>query len=67
MTNHMTVAVTVKSGGADVGLGIASCTKAIVLDFIPVGYEAYDFLVTDSFPKRFENHKIYRIVEVRKL
>jgi putative molybdopterin biosynthesis protein len=45
MTTHMTVAVTVKSGGADTGLGVFSSAQAMMLDFIPVGYEEYDFLV----------------------
>ncbi|PKM96423.1 MAG: molybdopterin biosynthesis protein [Firmicutes bacterium HGW-Firmicutes-1] len=45
MTTHMTVAVTVKSGGADTGLGVLSSAQAMELDFIPVGYEEYDFLV----------------------
>jgi len=42
---HMAVAAAVKSGSADVGLGIAAAAKALDLDFIPLGEEEYDFAV----------------------
>lgn len=48
MTTHMTVASAVKSGTADVGMGIESVAKVMDLDFIPIGEESYDFLVTKS-------------------
>lgn len=51
MTTHMSVAVTVKAGGADTGLGVFSCAQAMILDFIPVGYEEYDFLVPIEYLK----------------
>ncbi len=44
MTTHMAVAIAVKSGSADVGIGIYSAAHALGLEFIPIGYENYDFL-----------------------
>lgn len=59
MTTHMTVASAVKSGTADVGMGIQSVAQVMALDFIPVGEEDYDFLVlkemiSSEMYKRFE-------------
>lgn len=48
MTTHMAVATAVKTGSATTGLGIYSAAKALDLDFISVGYEEYDFLVTQE-------------------
>jgi len=48
LTTHMAVAVAVLSGGTDVGLGIFAAAETMGLDFIPVGYEAYDFLVRNE-------------------
>lgn len=46
---HMAVAAAVKSGSADVGMGILSAAQAMELDFIPIGAEAYDFAVAEKF------------------
>jgi len=59
MTTHMTVASAVKSGTADVGMGIESVARVMDLDFIPIGEESYDFVIKKSFYesplyKRFE-------------
>lgn len=48
MTTHMAVASAVASCTADVGLGVRSAAALTGLDFIPVGDEAYDFLVAES-------------------
>lgn len=48
---HMSVAVAVLSGAADVGLGICAAARALGLDFIPVVTEEYDLVVPDSFFK----------------
>lgn len=40
---HMAVAVAVKEGNADVGLGVYSAAKALDLDFIELADEEYDF------------------------
>lgn len=63
LTTHMTVAVTVASGGADAGLGVFSAAKAMGLDFIPVGYEEYDFLVPVKY---LEESRIIRFIEILK-
>lgn len=63
MTTHMTVAVTVKSGGADTGLGVFSSAHAMMLDFIPVGYEEYDFLVPKEYLK---DSRVIRFIEILK-
>jgi putative molybdopterin biosynthesis protein len=46
---HMSVAVCVLSGAADVGLGIYAAAKALDLEFIPVVTEQYDLVV----PKKY--------------
>jgi putative molybdopterin biosynthesis protein len=42
---HLAVAVAVQSGLADVGIGVRSAAVALGLDFIPVGWERYDFVI----------------------
>lgn len=46
MTTHMTVASAVKSGTADTGMGIKSVAKIMDLEFLLIGEESYDFIVT---------------------
>lgn len=43
---HMAVASAVKSGAADVGLGILAAARALGLDFIPVAEEPYELLIS---------------------
>jgi putative molybdopterin biosynthesis protein len=45
-TTHTGVALAVKSGNADIGLGIESVAKLMDIDFIPMALEDYDFLVS---------------------
>lgn len=63
MTTHMTVAVTVQSGGADTGLGVLSSAKAMKLDFIPVCYEEYDFLIPLEY---LEDSRVIEFIEILK-
>lgn len=42
---HLAVAAAVKTGGADVGLGILAAARALDLDFIPIASERYDLAV----------------------
>jgi len=42
---HMSVAMAVTSGRADVGMGILAAARALDLDFIPVARERYDLVV----------------------
>ncbi len=46
---HMAVAVDVKSGVSDVGLGIYAAARALDLDFIPVVEEQYDLVIPSAF------------------
>ena len=46
---HMSVAVAVLSGTADVGLGIYAAARALDLDFIPVVTEEYDLVIPKAF------------------
>lgn len=63
MNTHMTVAVTIQADGADTGLGIYSAALAMGLDFIPVGYEAYDFLVPVKY---LNDERVLKFIEVLK-
>jgi putative molybdopterin biosynthesis protein len=49
MTTHMAVAAAVDSGTADVGVGVASAAGAMGLDFIPIGFEEYDFAIPRKY------------------
>ncbi len=46
---HMSVAMAVTSGRADVGLGIMAAAQALNLDFIPVSRERYDLVMPSDF------------------
>lgn len=46
---HMSVAVAVLSGAADVGLGIFAAARALDLDFIPIVTEQYDLIVDEAY------------------
>jgi molybdenum cofactor synthesis domain-containing protein len=48
---HMSVAMAVTSGRADVGLGIMAAAKALNLDFIPVSRERYDLVMPANLLK----------------
>jgi putative molybdopterin biosynthesis protein len=61
MTTHMAVAAAVSAGTADVGVGVFSAAKAMDLDFIPIGFEEYDFAIPEQF---METGMIHRFLEV---
>jgi putative molybdopterin biosynthesis protein len=42
---HMSVAMAVASGRADLGLGVLAAAKALDLGFIPIARERYDLVV----------------------
>lgn len=46
---HMAVAVAVKSGLADAGLGVEQAAAALRLDFVPVDVEDYDLAMLEDF------------------
>jgi len=47
-TTHTSVALAVKSGNAQVGLGIESVGRLMNLDFIPLALEDYDFIIPEN-------------------
>ncbi|MBE3596118.1 MAG: molybdopterin biosynthesis protein [Hydrogenibacillus sp.] len=49
VVTHLAVAIAIKEGTADVGLGIFAAARAFDLDFVPVAEEAYDLLLLRSF------------------
>ncbi|MEJ5230533.1 MAG: substrate-binding domain-containing protein, partial [Pseudothermotoga sp.] len=53
---HISLALKIKKGLADVGLGVASAAQIMDLDFIPLYWEEYDLLILTEFSKddRFE-------------
>ena len=58
--NHLSVAVAIESGKADVGLGIQAAATALGLDFVPMFCEQYDLIV----PKHiFESQKFAPVLE----
>jgi len=57
---HMSVAVAVLSGIADVALGIYAAAKALGLDFIPIVTEQYDLVIPEIY---FELDNIQILLE----
>jgi putative molybdopterin biosynthesis protein len=51
---HLAVAVAVASGLADCGLGVRQAAIALGLDFVPVGWERYDFVI----PQEHAGHPV---------
>ena len=58
---HMSVAVTVLGGRADVGLGIHAAAKALQLDFVPIMTEEYDLIIPQQ---HFEHQNIQILLEI---
>ncbi len=58
---HMSVAVAVLSGRADVGLGIFAAARALGLDFIPVVTEQYDLVIPEE---HFFSENLQRLLEI---
>lgn len=58
---HMAVAISVKSGVADTGLGVYSAAKAMDLDFIPLANEQYDFLLPAAY---LEDERIQQFIQI---
>lgn len=48
LNTHMAVAIAVKSGTVDAGMGIYAAAQALDIDFVEVGFEDYDFLVREE-------------------
>ncbi|MEN8904967.1 MAG: molybdopterin biosynthesis protein [Clostridiales bacterium] len=61
LTTHMAIAVAISSSVADVGVGIYSAAKSMDLDFIPIGYESYEFLVSTE---ELEDSRVEKFIDV---
>jgi putative molybdopterin biosynthesis protein len=58
---HLAVAAAVKSGAADVGLGILAAARALELEFIPIASERYDLAVR---PDALESDSMRLLLEI---
>jgi molybdenum cofactor synthesis domain-containing protein len=58
---HMSIAMAVASGRADVGLGIMASAKALDLDFIPISRERYDLVIPSDL---LDDERIELLLEI---
>ena len=58
---HMSVAMAVTSGRADVGMGIMAAAQALNLDFIPVARERYDLVLPTNL---LRDERIQLLLEI---
>jgi molybdenum cofactor synthesis domain-containing protein len=58
---HMSVAMAVTSGRADVGMGILAAAQALNLDFIPVARERYDLVIPTNL---LNDERIILLLEI---
>lgn len=58
---HMAVAVNIKTGAADCGLGVYAAAGALGLDFVPLARERYDLVIPTA---HLQDPKIAAVLEV---
>ncbi|MGE4538017.1 MAG: molybdopterin biosynthesis protein [Desulfovibrio sp.] len=58
---HMAVAVNVKTGAADCGLGVYAAARALGLDFVPLARERYDLVIPEALR---DDPKIEAVIDV---
>ncbi|GAB6109871.1 molybdopterin biosynthesis protein [Fusibacter bizertensis] len=63
VTTHTAVAVAVATDSADVGLGVYSAAKAMEIDFIPLGFENYDFL---TYKEMLSDNRVSSFISILK-
>ncbi|MEH7180744.1 molybdopterin biosynthesis protein [Neobacillus vireti] len=63
MFSHLAVAAEVKGDIQGAGLGIYPAAKAMDLDFVPVGDEEYDLLMTRSFYESESGKQLIEIIQ----
>ena len=63
---HLGVAVAVKSGDADCGLGVCSAANIMGLDFISLCSEEYDFAIPKDFLKLDSIKKLIEVMKSKK-
>lgn len=59
-TTHLAAAISVKTGSSDITLGVRSAAEILELDFIPIGYEDYDFAI---LKESLEDEKVVKFIE----
>jgi putative molybdopterin biosynthesis protein len=60
--SHNAVAIAIKNGVADVGIGIKTVARLYNLDFIPIAEENYDFLIRRSSMRKGAVEEFLRIL-----
>ncbi|MYL84670.1 molybdopterin biosynthesis protein [Desulfovibrio aerotolerans] len=58
---HMAVAINIRTGAADCGLGVYAAAKALDLDFVPLAQERYDLVIPTAY---LDDVKIKAVLEV---
>ena len=58
---HMAVAINIRTGAADCGLGVYAAAKALGLDFVPLAKERYDLVIPTAY---LDDVKIKAVLEV---
>lgn len=61
LSTHLAVAIAVKEGTADAGLGVEAAARAMDLEFIPISYEDYDFVMYDD---DLQEPRIRRFIDI---
>ncbi|MGI6225066.1 MAG: molybdopterin biosynthesis protein [Peptococcales bacterium] len=61
--SHLGVAASVKSGSADVGIGIKSAALVYDLDFVSIGEERYDLLMEKDFYNSLKGQILLDIIK----
>lgn len=61
--SHLGVAASVKSGSADVGIGIKSAALVYNLDFVSIGEERYDLLMDKNFYTSLKGQILLDIIQ----
>jgi len=59
---HMAVAVAVKSGLADVAMGVKSAAAALELDFVPIEREDYDLVLRGDFAESVAGQDLLAVI-----
>jgi molybdenum cofactor synthesis domain-containing protein len=63
---HMSIAMAVASGRADIGLGILASAEALDLDFLPIARERYDLVIPTEFLDDERIRQLLEIIQSRK-
>ena len=61
VSTHTEVAMAIRSGSADVGLGLKAAAQSFGLDFIPITKERFDFIIPKTY---FYTQPIQELLEV---